>query len=120
MWGERVPILMISGFGTVDTAVRALHLGADDFLAKPVEPDLLSARVADLLARRPLLEAAAPNPAGMVGRSPKMREALAAIARVAVGDTTVLVDRRDRHRERARCTRGTRSFAGASAHPSSP
>jgi len=83
MWGERVPILMISGFGTVDTAVRALHLGADDFLTKPVEPDVLSARVADLLARRPLLEGAAPNPAGMVGRSPKMREALAAIARVA-------------------------------------
>jgi DNA-binding NtrC family response regulator len=91
MWGERVPILMISGFGTVDTAVRALHLGADDFLTKPVEPDVLSARVADLLARRPLLETSAPNPAGMVGRSPKMREALAAIARVAVGDTTVLV-----------------------------
>jgi len=91
MWGERVPILMISGFGTVDTAVRALHLGADDFLTKPVEPDVLSARVADLLERRPLLEGAAPNPAGMVGRSPKMREALAAIARVAVGDTTVLV-----------------------------
>jgi DNA-binding NtrC family response regulator len=91
MWGERVPILMISGFGTVDAAVRALHLGADDFLTKPVEPDVLSARVADLLARRPLLDAAEPNPAGMVGRSPKMREALAAIARVAVGDTTVLV-----------------------------
>jgi two-component system response regulator HydG len=91
LWGERVPILMISGFGTVETAVRALHLGADDFLTMPVEPDVLSARVADLLARRPLLEAAEPNPAGMVGRSPKMREALAAIARVAVGDTTVLV-----------------------------
>jgi DNA-binding NtrC family response regulator len=91
MWGERVPILMISGFGTVDTAVRALHLGADDFLTKPVEPDVLSARVADLLARRPLLEADTPNPGGMVGRSPKMREALAAIARVATGDTTVLV-----------------------------
>ncbi len=91
MWGERVPILMISGFGTVETAVRALHLGADDFLTKPVEPDVLSARVADLLARRPLLEAAAPNPAGMVGRSPKMREALAAITRVAAGDTTVLI-----------------------------
>jgi transcriptional regulator with GAF, ATPase, and Fis domain len=38
-----------------------------------------------------LLEAAAPNPAGMVGRSPKMREALAAITRVAAGDTTVLI-----------------------------
>src|SRR5215212_8201120 len=91
MWGERVPILMISGFGTVESAVRALHLGADDFLTKPVEPDVLSARVADLLARRPLLEAATPNPAGMVGRSPKMREAIASIRRVAAGDTTVLI-----------------------------
>src|SRR5512144_316132 len=91
LWGERVPILMISGFGTVESAVRALHLGADDFLTKPVEPDVLSARVADLLARRPLLEAASPNPAGMVGRAPKMREALAAITRVAAGDTTVLI-----------------------------
>ncbi len=37
LWGHDVPILMISGFGTVDSAVRALHLGADDFLLKPVE-----------------------------------------------------------------------------------
>jgi len=91
LWGERVPVLMISGFGTVESAVRALHLGADDFLTKPVEPDVLSARVADLLARRPSLEAASPNPAGMVGRAPKMREAIASIRRVAAGDTTVLI-----------------------------
>jgi DNA-binding NtrC family response regulator len=91
LWGERVPILMISGYGTVETAVRALHLGADDFLTKPVEPDVLSARVAHLLARRPQLEGTAPNPAGMVGRSQEMRDILAAIARVAVGDTTVLI-----------------------------
>jgi DNA-binding NtrC family response regulator len=91
LWGDRVPILMISGFGTVDSAVRALHLGADDFLTKPVEPDVLSARVADLLARRPLLEAAAPNHGGMIGRSAPMREVLASIRRVADGDTTVLI-----------------------------
>ncbi len=36
-WGEDTPILMISGFGTVDSAVRALHTGADDFLTKPVD-----------------------------------------------------------------------------------
>src|SRR4051812_41757266 len=54
--GERIPILMISGFGTVESAVRALHLGADDFLTKPVEADVLSAHVGDLLARRTLPE----------------------------------------------------------------
>jgi len=91
LYGERVPILMLSGFGTVESAVRALHLGADDFLTKPVEPEVLSARIADLLARRPLPESAPANPAGMVGRSPAMRETIAAIRRVAAGDTTVLI-----------------------------
>jgi len=91
LWGDRVPILMISGFGTVDSAVRALHLGADDFLTKPVEPDVLSARVADLLERRPLLEQAAPNHGGMIGHSAPMREVMASIRRVADGDTTVLI-----------------------------
>ena len=91
LWGERVPILMISGFGTVESAVRALHLGADDFLTKPVEPDVLSGRVADLLARRPIPDAPAANPGGMIGRSPAMRETIAAIRRVAAGETTVLI-----------------------------
>ena len=54
-WGEGTPILMISGFGTVETAVKALHTGADDFLTKPVEPDVLTGKVADLLERRPSL-----------------------------------------------------------------
>ena len=43
LWGEGIPILMISGFGTVEAAVEALHLGADDFLTKPVDMDHLAA-----------------------------------------------------------------------------
>jgi two-component system response regulator HydG len=90
--GEGVPILMISGFGTVDAAVRALHLGADDFLTKPVEPDVLSARVAELLERRPSVSAADEGaPPGMVGRSARMREVFDAIRTVAPTQTTVLV-----------------------------
>src|SRR5688572_2386587 len=52
-WGEDMPILMISGYGTVADAVQALHIGADDFLTKPVDPDVLSDRVALLLEQRP-------------------------------------------------------------------
>ena len=91
LWGEAVPVLMISGFGTIDTAVRALHSGTDDYLQKPTEPDVLLARVGELLARRP-------NPApderdahGIVGRSPAMRAVLDAVARVAPSETTVLI-----------------------------
>ena len=92
LWGEGVPILIISGFGTVDVAVEALHLGADDFLTKPVEPDVLSARVAELLERRPGAGAIpASSFAGIIGRTAAMREVFDAVGRVAPMDTTVLV-----------------------------
>jgi len=91
-WGEGIPILMISGYGTVETAVKALHTGADDFLTKPVEPDVLTGKVADLLERRPSLRGGAPTgPATLVGRSGAVQEVLRAMEKVAPTNTTVLV-----------------------------
>ena len=90
VWGEGIPVLMLSGYGTVDAAVQALHLGADDFLTKPVEPDLLSARIAALLERRPIGDVGR-NPGGMVGRAPAMLAVYDAIRRVAPSDATVLI-----------------------------
>ncbi|MDX1396493.1 MAG: response regulator, partial [Gemmatimonadota bacterium] len=90
--GSRVPILMISGYGDVETAVEALHLGADDFLTKPVDPPELFERVAGLLARRARpgrLDEATNH--GIVGRSPAIREMLAAIEQVGATDATVLI-----------------------------
>jgi DNA-binding NtrC family response regulator len=91
-WGHGVPILMISGVGTVQDAVAALHTGVDDFLTKPVEPDVLTARVARLLERRPQLGAASDTaPGGMIGRSPAILAVFDAIRRVAPAEATVLV-----------------------------
>jgi DNA-binding NtrC family response regulator len=90
-WGHDTPILMISGFGTVDTAVNALHMGADDFLTKPVEPDVLSARVEALLSRRPTLDVGDLPAGGMIGRSPAIRSVIEVVERVAPTDATVLV-----------------------------
>jgi two-component system response regulator HydG len=90
--GQGVPILMISGWGTIDAAVRALHLGADDFLTKPVEPDVLSARVAELLERRPHPSAEGRRElGGLVGRSAVLQDVFDAIVRVAPTEATVLV-----------------------------
>lgn len=89
-WGEGIPILMISGFGTVETAVKALHTGADDFLTKPVEPDVLIGKVADLLERRPSLRGETLS-TELVGRSAAMKEVVDAMGKVAPGDTTVLI-----------------------------
>ncbi len=90
-WGHDTPVLMISGFGTVDTAVDALHAGADDFLTKPVEPDVLSARVESLLSRRPTLSPDGAPPGGLLGRSPAVRSVLEIVERVAPTEATVLV-----------------------------
>jgi two-component system response regulator HydG len=89
--GEGVPILMITGFGSIETAVRSLHTGVDDFLAKPVDPDVLSARVADILERHPGPGESVERVPGMIGRSPAMRGAFEGIHRVAPTDATVLV-----------------------------
>jgi DNA-binding NtrC family response regulator len=92
LWGEDIPILLISGFGTVEAAVEALHLGVDDFLSKPVEPELLSRRVAELLERRPGAEPGAGSSfGGMIGRSESMRAVFDSIRRVAATEATVLV-----------------------------
>ena len=91
LWGHGVPILMISGFGTVDSAVRALHLGADDFLLKPVEPDVLSARVSDLLERRPQDRDSSRGAGELVGRSPAMKTLFERIHLVALTESTVLI-----------------------------
>jgi DNA-binding NtrC family response regulator len=91
-WGEGIPILMISAFGTIDSAVKALHLGADDFLTKPIDPDVLASRVADLLERRPSMRSVSNGaPTGIVGRAPAMQPVYEAIHKVAPTDTTVLI-----------------------------
>jgi DNA-binding NtrC family response regulator len=90
--GVDLPVLMISGFGTVEAAVESLHLGADDFLTKPVDPDVLSARVAQLLERRPSADRLRASViAGMVGHAPAMRLVFDAMQQVAPTDTTVLI-----------------------------
>lgn len=89
--GEGVPVLMVSSYGTVDAAVRALHGGVDDFLSKPLEPEVLLARIADLLARRPDPDGAASPVAGMVGRSAPMVEVYREIRQVAGSEATVLL-----------------------------
>ncbi|MEY4751327.1 MAG: Response regulator PleD [Pseudomonadota bacterium] len=47
---ERVPIVIITRFSDLASEVRALALGASDFIAKPYTPAVLLARVSNLLA----------------------------------------------------------------------
>ena len=60
---SRVPVMMLTVRGEEEDLVRALELGADDYLNKPFSPRTLLARVKALL-RRAGLEVSAPASAG--------------------------------------------------------
>ena len=51
--GDATPILMLSALGRSDNRVEGLDAGADDYLAKPFEPQELLARVRALARRNP-------------------------------------------------------------------
>ena len=53
---ERAQVVMISGHGTVATAVQATQRGAFDFLEKPLDTDRLLVTVRNALGRSELLE----------------------------------------------------------------
>ena len=44
-------IIMMSAFGTLDTAIEAIKLGAYDYISKPFRPDDLVERVNEVLTR---------------------------------------------------------------------
>ncbi len=62
---SRVPVIMLTVRGEEEDLVRALELGADDYLTKPFSPRTLLARIGALL-RRAGIESSAPLAAGRV------------------------------------------------------
>lgn len=59
--GDDVPVIVVTAHGSVPDAVRAMQLGAVDFLLKPVTPEQIRAAVDEVLARH---EPAAPVTTG--------------------------------------------------------
>jgi DNA-binding NtrC family response regulator len=94
-----LPVVLLTGFGTVETAVAAMKRGAADFLNKPVDPDRLLRLVARLVEARRAAEAGpiqtgAAAAAGMpkiVGSSRPLVEAFERIRRAATTGVTVLL-----------------------------
>jgi len=92
--GESGTVVMMSGHGTVDTAVEATRLGAFDFIEKPVSLAKLLRTVEKALAARRTKDqrrtalAQTPPPAG---KSQPMRALREQIARVAQHDAHVLI-----------------------------
>ena len=92
----QTPVVVLTAFGTVSSAVEAMKLGATDFLEKPVDLEALYALVRSL---GPPATGAAPPPEAfeapgappIVGAHPRLRAALRLLERVAPTDSTVLL-----------------------------
>ncbi len=94
-----LPVIVMTGQGTTDTAIEATKRGAFDYQLKPFEPEeMLQTIVKALEAARLMKGRLALNPKmtvppsdAIVGRSPPMQQLYKAIGRVAPTDATVLI-----------------------------
>ncbi|HEY4243846.1 MAG TPA: sigma-54 dependent transcriptional regulator [Kofleriaceae bacterium] len=100
-----VPIMILTGYGTVETAVEAMKLGAFDFLTKPIQPEVVRLKVeralelgaarrgrkkADAMTAYLAAEAEGRFPE-LVGGGDKMAVVRRTVEKVAASDTTVFI-----------------------------
>jgi DNA-binding NtrC family response regulator len=93
-------IVMLTGHGSIDTAIEAIRIGAFDYVVKPCPLDELQVRIQRAVERRSLQQRASllergltpPDQAGsFLGESPAFQRLLQLIDRVAPSDSTVLI-----------------------------
>ena len=98
--GDAPAVLVLTATKTVDTAVRAMQLGAADYVTKPFEVDALRLKIRHHLEHRALTrrvadlegELAGRRQLGaMIGRSEPMQRVFRTIERVAATQTNVLL-----------------------------
>ncbi len=97
-----LPVIVVTAFGDVSSAVDAMRAGADDYLTKPIDFDALSLAIARALKRRAIAaeaeqlrsqvrEQEGAGLAGMVGTSPAMQAIYRIARQVAAAKATVLI-----------------------------
>src|SRR5438270_10317051 len=82
------PVVLMTAFGSIETAIRAVKEGAFDYISKPFDIDALVATVRRALSARSItpplvVEDEDQSAAGLVGRNPAMLEVYKLIARVS-------------------------------------
>lgn len=95
--GIETPVVMISGHGTVDTAVEAIKKGAYDFIEKPLDLNRLlviiknATEKKELIAETKVLKQRINRKYEMIGESEAIRHVKEMIERVAPTDARVLI-----------------------------
>jgi nitrogen regulation protein NR(I) len=96
----RLPVIIMTAYGTTDTAIEATKMGAYDYILKPFDiPEVLRLIDKGITAGRSMRSRVAVGEEGeqatladaIIGRSPAMQELYKAIGRAAPTDATVLI-----------------------------
>lgn len=95
-----MPVVIMTGFASVETAVKALKNGAYDYITKPFDPDELVHLVSNAIAHRRAegevvrlkenLQQVFPE-TSLIGQSPQMKRVIELVETVAPTDATVLI-----------------------------
>jgi two-component system response regulator PilR (NtrC family) len=98
---EELPVLMITAFASVETAISAMKRGAFDYITKPFKNDEVLVVVRNAVERRQLkaentalrqtLQAQQQNFSGIIGRSPRMKQVFDLIIQAAPSRSTILI-----------------------------
>ncbi len=95
-----IEVIMMTGLSEIQTAVKAMKLGAFDYLSKPFDPDELKHVVDRALERRKLLQenrnlksevSSKYRFENIIGSSPQMQAVYSLIAKCAPTNSTVLI-----------------------------
>lgn len=95
-----VPVIMITGYATVDTAVEAMKNGATDYISKPFTPEQIMEKIDKSLEQRALLVddmylikeiTSRHGFDAFIGESREMQKVYRRIIQVASSDSTVLI-----------------------------
>jgi DNA-binding NtrC family response regulator len=94
-----IPVVVMTAYGSIETAVKAVKDGAFDFLQKPVDPEKLLVTISKALEKRHLEtenlllkeELSQARSTKLVGQSRTLLDALDKAKKVAAGTTTVLL-----------------------------
>jgi two-component system, NtrC family, response regulator AtoC len=96
-----IPVILVTAFATVETAVEAMKAGAFDYLKKPFEPEELEivvgraaehARIRRENARLRSALSGAFSVNGIVGKSRAMKDVISILERIASSDVPILIE----------------------------
>jgi DNA-binding NtrC family response regulator len=98
---DELPILMVTAFASVETAIAAMKRGAFDYITKPFKNDEVLVVVRNAVERRQLvaenavlrqnLQAQYQRFAAIIGRSPRMKQVFDLIIQAAPSRSTILI-----------------------------